>query len=168
MAKFCTSGKMAKARAGNKLTAISLELQECPVCMEAMSAPIFLCQSGHSLCHSCTKVLCPPNCPICREPMTQMRNWKLEEIIAKANVPCPNKLHGCKYVMPSQNMENHLKECIFRVMVCPLGAVFGKCSWTGNLKEMMDHFKERHPQHCNINPDTEVEYKNISIEEDER
>lgn len=60
-----------------------MELPECPVCMETMSSPIFQCQSGHSLCNSCTNTLCPPICPICRQPMTQMRNWQLEDIIAK-------------------------------------------------------------------------------------
>ncbi|CAK1595955.1 unnamed protein product [Parnassius mnemosyne] len=159
---------MAKAKVGKKITGIAVDLPECPVCLETMSAPIFQCQSGHSLCHSCSKNLCPAICPICRQPMTQMRNWQLEEIIAKANVPCPNKSYGCVYTMTSEGVDEHLRECIFREMVCPLGAVFGKCSWTGKLKEMMDHFKDRHPQNCNINTETEVEFNNISIHEDER
>lgn len=32
----------------------------------------------------------------------------------------------------------------------------------------MDHFKDRHPQHCNINMETGVELNNVSINEDER
>ncbi|XP_013143067.1 PREDICTED: E3 ubiquitin-protein ligase SIAH1-like [Papilio polytes] len=159
---------MAKAKVGKKTTGIAMELPECPVCFETMSAPIFQCQSGHSLCNSCTSNLCPPICPICRQAMTQMRNLTLEDVIAKANVPCPNKSLGCVYTMLTQEVDDHLKECIFRVMTCPLGAVFGKCSWTGNLKEMMDHFKDRHPQHCNINMETGVELNNVSINEDER
>lgn len=62
---------------------VAVELPECPVCMDIMSAPIYQCQSGHSLCNSCTKVLVPSICPICRQPMTQMRNWQLEDLISK-------------------------------------------------------------------------------------
>lgn len=63
----------------------AIELPECPVCLEVMSSPIFQCQSGHSLCNTCTSNLCPPNCPICRQPMTQMRNWQLEDLISKVS-----------------------------------------------------------------------------------
>lgn len=159
---------MATAKANKKLAAVAVDLPECPVCMETMSAPIFQCQSGHSLCNSCTKTLCPPICPICRENMTQMRNWQLEEIIAKAKVPCPNKSSGCVYTMVNSDLDDHLKECIFREMECPLGVVFGRCSWQGQLKEMMDHFKERHAANCNINSDTEVELNNVDVKEDDR
>jgi hypothetical protein len=33
---------------------------------------------------------------------------------------------------------------------------------------MMDHFKERHPTHCNISSDTDVELYKVDIKEDER
>lgn len=39
---------------------------------------------------------------------------------------------------------------------------------TGKLKEMMDHFKDRHAAHCNVNSDEEVELENVSVTEDER
>lgn len=39
---------------------------------------------------------------------------------------------------------------------------------TGKLKEMMEHFKERHPTHCNISSDAEVELENVSVNDDER
>ncbi|KAM3964421.1 E3 ubiquitin-protein ligase sina-like [Aphomia sociella] len=136
--------------------------------MEIMSAPIFQCQSGHSLCNTCTSTLCPPICPLCRQPMTQIRNWQLEEIIAKAKVPCPNKLFGCVYTMEYTDVDEHLKQCIFREMDCPLGVVFGRCSWRGKLKEMMDHFKERHPVNCLVNTDADVELNGVDIKEDDR
>lgn len=65
--------------------AAAVNLTECPVCMENMFAPIFQCQTGHSLCKSCTESLDPSVCPICRQAMTQMRNWHLEEIIVKVH-----------------------------------------------------------------------------------
>lgn len=33
---------------------------------------------------------------------------------------------------------------------------------------MMDHFKDRHPTHCNVTSDTDVELNNINTKEDER
>ncbi|KAL4709899.1 hypothetical protein ACJJTC_003862 [Scirpophaga incertulas] len=150
-----------------KSTWAAVEIPECPVCLETMSAPILQCSTGHSLCHNCTNKLYPPTCPICRQPMSQMRNWQLEEMILKAKVPCPNKLAGCVYTMMSMNIEDHIKECIFRTMECPL-SVFRRCSWNGALKEMMNHFKERHPTNCNVSSDTEVELDKIDIHEDNR
>ncbi|CAG9786274.1 unnamed protein product [Diatraea saccharalis] len=159
---------MASAKANKKVASAAVDLPECPVCLETMMAPIYQCSGGHSLCHNCTKILCPPICPICRQQMTQMRNWQLEEIVQKAKVPCPNKSAGCVYIMVTVDVEDHLKECIFREMDCPLGAVFGKCSWSGRLNDMMDHFKERHPTNCNISSDTDVELNNVNINMDER
>ncbi|XP_045772302.1 E3 ubiquitin-protein ligase SIAH1-like isoform X2 [Maniola jurtina] len=143
-----------------------MELPECPVCMEYMSAPIFQCQSGHSLCNTCTRNLCPPLCPICRQAMTQIRNWQLEDMISKATVPCPNKPAGCVYTMVNMDVDDHLKECIFREMTCPLGAVFGKCFWSGKLNGMLDHFKERHPD--NLSADANITINNTSITTDDR
>lgn len=159
---------MASGKANKKVAALAIDLPECPVCMDTMCAPIFQCQSGHSLCNNCTQNLLPPVCPICRQNMTQMRNWQLEEIIAKAKVPCPNKTSGCVYTMMAVDLEDHLKECIFREMHCPLGAVFGKCSWTGKLKDMMEHFKDRHAEHCSVTTDEEVELTNVNIKNDDR
>ncbi|KAG6445897.1 E3 ubiquitin-protein ligase SIAH1 [Manduca sexta] len=155
------------AKANKKMTG-AVDLPECPVCLETMSAPIFQCQSGHSLCNQCTSNLVPPMCPICRQHMTQMRNWQLEDIIAKAKVACPNKSVGCVYTMPSTDVNDHLKECIFRDMECPLGSVSGKCSWSGKLKDIMDHFQERHQKNCNVSSDTPVNLDNIELKEDER
>lgn len=159
---------MATAKANKKVSAIAMDLPECPVCMETMTAPIFQCQSGHSLCNNCTQSLVPPVCPICRQAMTQMRNWQLEDIVHKAKVPCPNKSFGCVYTMINADVEDHLKECIFREMECPLGAVFGKCSWRGKVKEMMDHFKERHEEYCNASSDSDIVLDNINVKEDDR
>ncbi|KAH9642147.1 hypothetical protein HF086_007457 [Spodoptera exigua] len=85
-----------------------------------------------------------------------------------AKVPCPNKLSGCTYTMMAVDLEDHLKECIFREMHCPLGAVFGKCSWTGKLKDMMEHFKDRHAENCGVTTDEEVELTNVDIKNDDR
>lgn len=62
---------------------MSVNVPECPVCLDTLTAPILQCQGGHSLCSGCSRSLVPPNCPTCRKPMTTMRNWTLEDIIEK-------------------------------------------------------------------------------------
>lgn len=41
-------------------------------------------------------------------------------------------------------------------------------SSSGKLKEMMDHFKERHAENCNVATDEEVEISNVDIKTDDR
>lgn len=41
-------------------------------------------------------------------------------------------------------------------------------TFPGKLKEMMDHFKERHADHCDVTSDADVVLKNISAKEDDR
>lgn len=158
---------MAHFKKTGKVTA-AVELPECPVCLETMTAPIFQCQSGHSLCSSCSDNLCPSICPICRQNMTRIRNLQLEEIVNKAKVPCANANIGCKFTVPAGEKDEHLKECIFRDMECPIGTVFGKCSWQGKLQDMMNHFKERHPTNCNVQQDTDIVLNNIRLNQDDR
>ncbi|OWR48819.1 hypothetical protein KGM_213302 [Danaus plexippus plexippus] len=157
---------MAKAKVNQKMGPV-VELPECPICLDTMSAPIFQCQSGHSLCSSCTKALMPPICPLCRQAMTQVRNWQLEDLLLKATMNCPNRIIGCAYTTVASNMENHIKECIYREMICPLH-VFGRCSWSGKLKEMLDHFKEHHSQNLIMTMDQKVTINNLNINEDDR
>lgn len=38
----------------------------------------------------------------------------------------------------------------------------------GQLKEIMDHFKERHTDNCNVTSDADVELNNVSVKEDDR
>ncbi|XP_063389167.1 E3 ubiquitin-protein ligase SIAH1-like [Cydia fagiglandana] len=137
---------------------VAVEIPECPICLDTMTIPVFLCQSGHSLCNSCTLALCPPSCPICRQPMTQMRNRSLEELINKAKSPCPNQSAGCVFSLPGPAMADHLKECLFRPRECP-HAVFGRCSWNGDVRKMMEHFKEKHPAHCVAEVDREAGWR---------
>ncbi|XP_063368963.1 E3 ubiquitin-protein ligase sina-like [Cydia amplana] len=154
---------------------MSERAMECPVCLETMTAPILQCQRGHSLCSRCTSRGLT-QCPICRSPMTDMRNWAFEDIISKVNTPapaptpaapsskllCPHKDAGCGFTFSqakARELDEHANECIFRDMLCPLGAAFSNCFWIGKLKNLMDHFKQSHPSSCEIvsGVDTELE-----------
>ncbi|XP_041978517.1 E3 ubiquitin-protein ligase SIAH1-like [Aricia agestis] len=149
---------MAKPKAG-RMPMTGLEVPKCPVCMDDMTSPIFQCQTGHSVCHACTKELVPSKCPLCSQVMTQMRNWQLEELVDKAKKECPNKAVGCGYIMNASEIDNHLKECIFREMNCPHGEIFGACSWSGKIKDLFEHFKSNHAENCRIRLDQESELK---------
>ncbi|XP_073948574.1 E3 ubiquitin-protein ligase siah-1-like [Choristoneura fumiferana] len=160
------------------MSASAVDVPECPVCLETLTAPILQCQGGHSLCSACSSALAPPNCPICRKPMTSMRNWTLEDIIEKAasaaraaaarGAParavkraCANAAAGCAYVFTAaRDAEDHGRECIFRDMLCPLNAAFNNCFWIGKLKQMMDHFKQKHPSNCLV-PGSETEVRGV-------
>ncbi|XP_045497626.1 E3 ubiquitin-protein ligase Siah1-like [Colias croceus] len=145
-----------------------MEAPQCPVCVQAMTVPIFQCQSGHSLCNTCTSKLTPPICPMCRQTMTQMRNWQLEDLVAQSVTPCPNKNKGCIIRSTKKDMEEHLKECIFRMLDCPLGKTFGTCSWSGKHKDLMNHFQESHPQNCDKKPNSDITFEKISTTSDYR
>ncbi|CAG4980191.1 unnamed protein product [Colias eurytheme] len=145
-----------------------MEAPQCPVCVQAMTVPIFQCQSGHSLCNTCTSNLTPPICPMCRQTMTQMRNWQLEDLVAQSVTPCPNKNKGCIIRSTRKDMEEHLKECIFRMIDCPLGKTFGTCSWSGKHKDLMNHFQESHPQNCDKKPNSDITIEKISTTSDHR
>ncbi|XP_038212264.1 E3 ubiquitin-protein ligase SIAH1A-like isoform X2 [Zerene cesonia] len=145
-----------------------MEAPECPVCNNAMTVPIFQCQSGHSVCFTCKKKLTVPICPLCRQIMTQMRNWQLEELVAQSITTCPNKTIGCVIKLKKKEMEEHLKECIFRTLDCPVGKIFGTCSWSGKHKDLMNHFKVCHPQNCDIKPGSDIRIQNISTTSDHR
>ncbi|KAG5869055.1 hypothetical protein JTB14_032241 [Gonioctena quinquepunctata] len=50
---------------------------ECPICMEYMKPPIWMCSMGHSICNSCK-----PNvmkCPTCQVGLKRNRNFALEK-----------------------------------------------------------------------------------------
>ncbi|XP_069680164.1 uncharacterized protein [Periplaneta americana] len=56
----------------------------CPVCMENMHPPIYLCVNGHSICHTCKPGL--DSCPTCRGSLLNIRNKALENIARHCHV----------------------------------------------------------------------------------
>ncbi|XP_050670826.1 probable E3 ubiquitin-protein ligase sinah [Leptidea sinapis] len=156
---------MAAAAKQNRAKQNAL-VPECPVCLNAMTVPIYQCTTGHSLCNGCTQKLSPPNCPICRQLITHMRNWALEEMIEKV-ATCPNKAEGCTYVVANENIENHLKECMFRDIYCPLRKL-NTCSWKGKFHikskfNIVEHCKQKHPENIKENANSEFNLNHVSI-----
>ncbi|XP_050307010.1 2',5'-phosphodiesterase 12-like [Anthonomus grandis grandis] len=69
---------------------------ECQVCKGLMSAPIYNCKIGHTICKECRwKVM---KCPQCQKNYSDSRCFALEDIADKIKLECKNKNMGCKFV----------------------------------------------------------------------
>lgn len=61
---------------------------KCPICLENYNSYIVLCESGHAVCHECSKRL--EQCPRCTGKYYGTRNYALEDILEelnRANIP---------------------------------------------------------------------------------
>ncbi|XP_057655753.1 uncharacterized protein LOC130893538 [Diorhabda carinulata] len=75
-----------------KAKKIFLQLLECPICKIYMSPPIFQCLSGHTICNSCKTIKI--ECPTCQESIQNTRNFTLEELSLKVELPDEKKLNS--------------------------------------------------------------------------
>jgi transposase-like protein len=57
---------------------IMADVVQCPICSEYMHGAIYQCGAGHVLCHNCRHRL--TQCPVCRAPLTDIRNRVLEHM----------------------------------------------------------------------------------------
>nr|XP_023012617.1 uncharacterized protein LOC111502707 [Leptinotarsa decemlineata] len=62
---------------------------ECPICMEYMIAPIFICQDGHSICSNCKWK--GKTCSTCQSGIGSSRNFSLENLANILKVPGSNQ-----------------------------------------------------------------------------
>lgn len=119
---------------------------ECPVCMEYMAPPIFLCENGHSICEQCRPQL--PACPACRRPfLPNTRNIALESIAEEIDFPCRNE--GCFEMCRLETIAQHQAECPRRPFECPL-AQGAHCTWKGPLILIQKHVMDAHRRYLRI------------------
>lgn len=144
-----------------------LKVLECPVCIEYMLPPIFLCDMGHSFCHSCTKKLSV--CSFCKSRFTNRRNYALENFAEMAYPKCRNSRFGCKFRGNLEEVKIHESSC--GRYQCPLLALVDvkdtvqakKCRWYGSYDEMVAHVLSAHTCEekdnftgaCNVHSDKE-------------
>lgn len=90
----------------------------CPICLDTMSMPIMQCQIGHSMCGGCIKMTHIDKCPTCRGPLSNIRNYQLEQLIEGIKnvmkISCAYSSNGCKFQLTQQDKQNHEEECRFR------------------------------------------------------
>ncbi|XP_018569483.1 putative E3 ubiquitin-protein ligase SINAT1 [Anoplophora glabripennis] len=125
---------------------------ECPVCLTYMLPPIFQCVVGHTVCAKCHFRL--DRCPSCRGPLGG-RALLVEILSSKMEFPCQYASDGCKISGRSYSIKTHEAGCQFSRRTCPL---FKRrsCRWTGLLKDLVEHFTEKHPQHMFFEPEPKL------------
>ncbi|ODN00581.1 E3 ubiquitin-protein ligase Siah1 [Orchesella cincta] len=93
----------------------------CPVCLETCcTTPIYQCQNGHTICTRCIERL--TMCPLCRcyFGRDKIRNRALEMMLNHLQVSCPNNGKGCKVVLKSAEVKEHLLSCVYgKFVICP-------------------------------------------------
>lgn len=106
----------------------------CPICTEALSAPVFQCQNGHTACGACCKRI-RKGCPSCSKPIGNNRNIAVEKIIESLLVSCKYAHQGCGDMQKYTKRKEHEDLCRFRPCQCPV---------SGCLHESPKHTLARH------------------------
>ncbi|XP_066904300.1 uncharacterized protein [Halyomorpha halys] len=84
-----------------------LNVLECPVCLDYLTKPVALCNTGHAVCSKCKSYI--RNCPICRNRMSSTRGIITDQIIESLLYPC-YKL-GCGSLLKRKDAESHDLNC---------------------------------------------------------
>jgi len=140
-----------------RLTAnIDIDLEDfaCSICQELMMTDILQCSEGHAICRECFSGLPALSimarssllCPTCREPYpggVPVRNWMMEAMVAKLDLPCK---HGCGFQGKASEMVNHVTGCMKRKVACPNNL----CNDMVRLDELPAHFRENHANNYHV------------------
>ncbi|KAM3964009.1 uncharacterized protein ACR2FA_002051 [Aphomia sociella] len=132
---------------------------KCPTCKQVYTLTVYQCSKGHSSCKNCKES--GHLCGICKNSIGTMRNIALEAFISEKKVNCPNSSDGCSLFIKIAEKESHAKVCLFRIMPCPLTAIFGQCNWKGKINEMSSHFDDVHQVHRQADVDSEMYLLNV-------
>ena len=111
---------------------------ECPVCMEYMVPPIWLCTNGHNICSICRQTV--QFCPSCRAEFSGTKNVVLENIARRQKYPCVNRQNGCLELFSIEHIAKHHARCVYGKIECP----FYNCSWNGFKNNFKEHVKQAH------------------------
>lgn len=109
---------------------------ECAVCQNYMCSAIGMCRAGHSICGKCKNAV--NRCPICRTAFSDGRNFTLEAIIEKLQIPCK---YGCSTTTRIVEMQEHEEDCPQRN---DRECFASGCSWKGTCSETKAHLRN-HP-----------------------
>ena len=100
------------------------QLVTCPVCWQIPKcSKMLVCANGHNICPACAaKVdLCPTG--RCAFDAPARRNLTAEAIMERLDFEfaCANAEDGCEVVEVRSRVEEHERECPYRVVPCPEG-----------------------------------------------
>ncbi|CAG9819329.1 unnamed protein product [Phaedon cochleariae] len=144
---ICTFNIEHIALSKNALNNSLLAELECPICMEYMRPPIFMCSSGHVVCDTCNGKLVV--CPTCQIVMNDNRNFALEKFTEHISYPCKYLDEGCSTIGQLSDIRSH-------EAICSIGATedtlchisyLEPCEWRGPSSEQITHI---HSKHSNV------------------
>lgn len=132
------------------------ELILCPECKDLMSPPIYQCSKGHSICGKCKKNPRIIACICCNMPITEMRNYQLEQLIEnlkyKIKLECKYRYKGCTYKVKANEKKIHEKQCRYNTHKCEASTFLQiNCSWKGSFDNIFEHFSENHQEMSKAN-----------------
>ena len=115
-----------------------IDMTMCPICCEFIGTMIYQCSSGHHFCAFCANEM--RLCPTCRLslPTKGIRSRAFEDILKQLIIPCTNT--ECTVVLPYEQMDTHLSECIHRVISCP----YHSCVWSDQICRLHCHIEDDH------------------------
>ncbi|XP_058445317.1 uncharacterized protein LOC131426529 [Malaya genurostris] len=124
---------------------------KCPGCAQPLHGPVYLCQTGHSVCLRCSsRISC---CPLCPKKITDMRNYSLEAIASKVHFPCDNAIRGCSARLPLDLLFWHKDRCGYKQIECFMGKVWENCRWKDCEKDWIEHCISEHQDKVYSSPD---------------
>lgn len=125
-----------------KLEKDILEELQCPVCDHYMYPPICQCQNGCSICQDCFGRV--KNCPKCRSAKSlTSRNYALEAIHSKLEVPCRFNFLGCEFKSLGKDIVKHQKYCKHNPIHCPFKH-YDSCTWKDVNSKLKTHLTKKH------------------------
>lgn len=111
-----------------------LEIMKCYACKAYLIPPIWLCQTGHSVCDECYKTLSV--CSICERKFTGGRNLLAEAYSPKLLYPCKNSKSGCQETLTVDKVKEHQANCSYQSYKCGVK----QCNWHGTIDQIENHF----------------------------
>ena len=100
----------------NKNYLLSLdEIYKCNICYKIMINPVECEICGHNFCYNCIN---SSDCPFgCKDKKIKQSSLAIKNLLSQIRFKCPNK--GCTESFDYSKIENHKKECPFKMVKCP-------------------------------------------------
>lgn len=136
------------------LTDLQENVLECPICYKRLKPPVETCENGHGICRNCRKSV--DICGICRKKFTASSNTLLNQVLETIPVKCKFSSKGCKCSRRLNEIENHEKNCKYRIVNCYC------CDQQGiSLIRLNDHFDTHRGSKIDLSEWDSVNYKEL-------
>ncbi|KAJ7160493.1 hypothetical protein O6H91_03G003200 [Diphasiastrum complanatum] len=116
-----------------------MDILECHICLEPLSAPIYQCSNGHLACSVCCQIM-SNKCGTCSEQTGKIRCLAMEKLIESLRVNCIYADSGCLKILKYGTKRLHESKCSFAPYACPNP----DCDFLAPLKDFSSHFLELH------------------------